>query len=1376
MSVTPGKPRQTAIPGSSRPSGIPTPGRSRASSAVVQQQNPNANDVEYMSRAFAEAIKANDPAQHRPSPASLSPQSASFAQSGRRSVAARPSSRASTSSVASSTYPRAKTPVQSHSRPSSRVSEAHSKMTPRSFEVGDNVRIESLGYEGVLRYLGPIEGKQGSWAGVQLSGGFTGKGKNNGTVNGVQYFTCPESCGVFVAVSKLSAPTVGVGAIARPPSVASSRGGRITPAHSASSSIGGPRKSLSSSISSGRVTPSTSGRITPSTSSGHVTPGVTPSARARRPFTKSTPSKPEVPVPVQKFTAGSRASKYVSMTAKQLSSRDAATGSPRRLPDLESPTRSMSSPSSYTRSITSASPTRSSIGSSFATPKPGLNGRSSIGGGITPGKIRPSGSLTTPRPRIPSAIAMPPPASPMFRSISLGDRSMDSLDSSDVEAFAKSVHDKSFQFKSPSTASTRSDSVTSMRSMAADEHALIEQLQSRIDALEYDNERLRTTKPLHDTYAEQRSQQDLEHARAKINSLEAALTTSKGEVEGQQARVKLLEDDKHRMEAALDAQNIASESNLAALQVRMDAELVVVEELRVKVEQQEKAAQQNDITIHSKDQMIFSLESKLTALTAELQAEKTELGLQIDELRSAGQETIALYEERLSAADSQRYDLEHRISTLETRLQTAQNTASASPPTLSGTSAMEIDNETLREQVVHLQHKIATMEDTIEDAQASAEREETLIRERMKRVKEKEDAMRKELNEGRKEVELILKSEAKAKSRVEEIEEALRESTVALENARAEVENLRAELANLDGLVANSSGGDLSSRVAEAAQRAANEKAHYMQEIAELQDSIERYRTQETYSAATDVQITELKHENISDTTKELETLRKKHNRDTSINNGLQESLRPLPSSPSSKYDVSAAKEEITGLKHIVQELQKENVTAMQRIKILESENQLLSSETDQLRQEVQILEENLDKSLDLEESIADGSRKVSEDSPRKLKEQRNRLEVEQEQLRKRFVEAEMKSTRTIHDLNKEISELEALVESKIYREDELEQELERLRDKLARQIVRRLEEMSFSAATARAMGILQRTVHILSMSSNYNTLYDDDYGDVTPVRTPYKTFLAFNIVLITPLMSYASVAASNAPPQVDQANPALLNTTPLSVLADFNESNSRVNVIPNPATQTPPVLDEGNSDNPRPSKKANRRLQEVEAEGLYLWEVTKHFIFRPGVAGGLIGLVNLGLLAGAGRTFYTQPHLRKDCTVVSSSAAAAFALLSLEGYAAERYRKTECGKAEERRSREEGTLIYKHLREQILRPGVLGGIVGLCKSCVKLWLQKTNEPIVNTAVLSAVGYFSFIHWDRPTWDRRVISAVAVGLLALWGGEGYAAQSFCRDN
>jgi hypothetical protein len=110
-------------------------------------------------------------------------------------------------------------------------------------------------------------------------------------------------------------------------------------------------------------------------------------------------------------------------------------------------------------------------------------------------------------------------------------------------------------------------------------------------------------------------------------------------------------------------------------------------------------------------------------------------------------------------------------------------------------SAAEIDNETLRDQVQHLQKQVQSLEDMLEDVQVASEREEVTVRERIKRYKEKEDAMKKELNAGRKEVEEMLKSEATARGRVEENEEALRESTLALENARAEIEVLRTEIA-----------------------------------------------------------------------------------------------------------------------------------------------------------------------------------------------------------------------------------------------------------------------------------------------------------------------------------------------------------------------------------------------------------------------------------------------------------------------------------------------------------------------------------------------------------------------------------------------------
>lgn len=173
--ATPGKPRQSGIPAPGR-TGIPTPGRSRSVSSALQ--STQSNDVDYMSRALADAIKANDPAQHRFSRADSQSSSPRSLQSGRRSVAERQSI----------TRPpeRAKTPVAPKpiSRPPSRHSDVFVRSTNKPFEIGDSVRIDSLAFEGTLRYLGEIEGKNGLWAGVELSRQFAGKGKNNGSVNG----------------------------------------------------------------------------------------------------------------------------------------------------------------------------------------------------------------------------------------------------------------------------------------------------------------------------------------------------------------------------------------------------------------------------------------------------------------------------------------------------------------------------------------------------------------------------------------------------------------------------------------------------------------------------------------------------------------------------------------------------------------------------------------------------------------------------------------------------------------------------------------------------------------------------------------------------------------------------------------------------------------------------------------------------------------------------------------------------------------------------------------------------------------------------------------------------------------------------------------
>lgn len=205
MPVTPGQPRTSGTLAPGKVSGLPTLGRARSGSSASQPSSIPVGEpfTPGMSRAFSDAVKANDPAQYRYAlgrtsevniSSSLSPESVTFlAQSNIGPITGRPCSSASSSSHAGTTpvpprYPtsgRPKTP--NGARPASRQSDAITRSISRhgrDFEVGDNVRVESLGFEGTLRYVGVIGGKMGEWAGVELSGGFTGMGKNDGSVDG----------------------------------------------------------------------------------------------------------------------------------------------------------------------------------------------------------------------------------------------------------------------------------------------------------------------------------------------------------------------------------------------------------------------------------------------------------------------------------------------------------------------------------------------------------------------------------------------------------------------------------------------------------------------------------------------------------------------------------------------------------------------------------------------------------------------------------------------------------------------------------------------------------------------------------------------------------------------------------------------------------------------------------------------------------------------------------------------------------------------------------------------------------------------------------------------------------------------------------------
>ena len=69
------------------------------------------------------------------------------------------------------------------------------------FKVNERVLLNG-NKPAVIAFIGEIESKEGVWAGLILDE--AGEGKNNGSLNGVVYFSTEENRGVFCRLSKLT--------------------------------------------------------------------------------------------------------------------------------------------------------------------------------------------------------------------------------------------------------------------------------------------------------------------------------------------------------------------------------------------------------------------------------------------------------------------------------------------------------------------------------------------------------------------------------------------------------------------------------------------------------------------------------------------------------------------------------------------------------------------------------------------------------------------------------------------------------------------------------------------------------------------------------------------------------------------------------------------------------------------------------------------------------------------------------------------------------------------------------------------------------------------------------------------------------------------
>jgi len=232
--------------------------------------------------------------------------------------------------------------------------------------------------------------------------------------------------------------------------------------------------------------------------------------------------------------------------------------------------------------------------------------------------------------------------------------------------------------------------------------------------------------------------------------------------------------------------------------------------------------------------------------------------------------------------------------------------------------------------------------------------------------------------------------------------------------------------------------------------------------------------------------------------------------------------------------------------------------------------------------------------------------------------------------------------------------------------------------------------------------------------------------------------------------MSYASVTSRDAPADQPLPDPALLNTNK-STASGVADDTIKVGVVSpnfkqNPATTTstyqPPRYNEEESDSSphrRTAKnkaKAKKLARDAEKEAIHWSAVVKELVLRPPVAGGLVGVVNLGLIGYTGYKLYSEPHLRHDHMFVTSTIAGTAVVLGLEGYGAQTFAPV----------REEEDMLIQYVRQNP-------------KS------TRTLFAILNVGILGATGYLTYSKWNR--WDNRTFATLAAGIASLGLGENY---------
>ncbi|KAG0281046.1 golgi uridine diphosphate-N- acetylglucosamine transporter [Linnemannia gamsii] len=556
-----------------------------------------------------------------------------------------------------------------------------------NYEIGDRVIVESMALSGYLRFVGPAEFKSGTWAGIELD---TPTGKNDGSVNGVTYFQCRPKCGIFVLAAKIvksellfpSSPELDT---ARPPSAQ-----EINPPPA-------------------------------------PTQPTQPAQQPAQPVSASHAAQA-----ASRITAGSRASKYIGMTATQLKQRNGAPQSSVSRP------LSQSQPNLPAAAVRAASPTIRALGGSSGSPTTSRT--------MTPGQAAAAARANSPSPvpkpalRSNSPTMRPTPgtrlsqngAKPSVNTLMAKPGAHSRSASSTSSVTSQSSAAGSRARTSPTPRAMTTPRRLSSRSETPDATSLMSPSESRTNLLDHATSSQTVGSPQSVVSLQlQQLQLDFDTAIAENNLLKSKVTETKQQLE----TTKLLEKkDLSYDERAFLSKNLDKE----AIEERLAQEL---EDLHLLKEtwDKEKAAKDQEIKVVTEKMTQAWLEAARSQKERTvLIQEKTTLAEKLKEIQENGGETTqaevsALGEEQEAMIESLKKSLveaEEKTLVLESKLEDLTARANEEEEKLNQANAetqaaIEAKKQELQSERDVLQSKLAELEI---EAKAYAEKSELTLK------------------------------------------------------------------------------------------------------------------------------------------------------------------------------------------------------------------------------------------------------------------------------------------------------------------------------------------------------------------------------------------------------------------------------------------------------------------------------------------------------------------------------------------------------------------------------------------------------------------------------------------------------------------------